>query len=134
MSELRILYDALDDDGSDSLDAGEIKTAMRVCGFREEEARSLGEKLLEWMGKPRGEGLSFAEFSYAVLHYEIPADRYTLGASRAVFGTVQKMQPLYRVMLESNQRSSFTQVVLEFQRHRLYAQAQKATGTELKAI
>jgi hypothetical protein len=93
MAELRVLYDALDDDGSDSLDASELATAMRVCAMREEDCRPLAAALLEWMGKSRFDCLSFAEFAYAVLHYEIPVNSRG-SAVRAAFGAAQRMQPL----------------------------------------
>lgn len=128
MSELRVLYDALDDDGSESLDIGELATAMKVCGMRDDDCRDIASSLLEWMGKTRFECLSFAEFAYAVMHYEIPVSRRP-GSQRAAFGAAQRMESLFNKMMRADSRANFSQVVLEFKRHRLYSQMQKATGT-----
>lgn len=132
MNELRVLYETLDDDGSDSLDAGELATAMRVCGMREEDCKPLALALLTWMHKSRFDTLSFAEFAFAVLHYEIPVSS-RLGAARVAFGVAPRMQPLLNKMMNNDSRSSFSQVVLEFKRHRLYQQMQKQTGIEMKS-
>lgn len=132
MEELRVLYDALDDDGSDTLDCAELATAMRVCGIPSDECRPLAGALLEWMGKSRFDRLSFAEFAYSVLHYEIPVTaRGGATTVRAAFGASQKMQPLFTHMMQNDQRSSFSQVVMEFKRHRLYEQMQKTTGVDI---
>jgi hypothetical protein len=118
MGELRMLYDALDEDGSDSLDVDELAVAMRVCGLKEEQCKPVAEKLLEWMGKSRFETLAFAEFAYAVLHAKIP-----VGRKLQSFGVAERTEPLFLKIAHNDTRTSFSQAVLEFKRHRLYAQS-----------
>lgn len=124
MNELRALYEALDSDASDSLDAGELAIAMRVCGLPDADCKPLAYALLEWMGKTRGDTLSFSEFAYAVLHYELP-----VGRSKRVFGAPIRMQPLFSTMMASDDsKTSFSQVVLEFKRKRVYDQILKSVA------
>lgn len=127
MAELRALYDALDDDRSNSLDAGELATAMRVCGMRG-QSQSLAYALLEWLGKTRADQLSFSEFAYAVLHYELP-----VGKSKRVFGAPVRMQPLFNTMMAvDDSRTSFSQMVLEFKRQRIYEQIKHSAANAAK--
>jgi len=56
LAELRMLYETLDEDCSDSLDADEIAVALRVCGVfrgKEQSCKVLAETILDWMENRR---------------------------------------------------------------------------------
>jgi hypothetical protein len=149
MSELRVLYDALDHDGSDALDQGELSTCLRVCGLKEELSRELAGALLDRMGKARNDTLSFAEFAFAVLHFEVPVRSSNNGGSasartdRRAFGAAKRTEPLFNRMMHgegggssdslggSSQRSAFSRsALLQFKRKRLYEQLKSAAAAE----